>query len=172
MERSEISKEISKEIPGRILKPVLAGTRKAKTMLQRSPNTRLVARRQAFPRRHRSRPYHQNGEQVAVIRALTGARLHLGLPIPAPTLSEAARMAGTHVGYIQAAIAVLRAEDETLIEAVRTGEIALLKAAAQVKRRAELITALRRASPDDRAAAGRALGVAAIFDECVVPNLD
>ena len=80
-------------------------------MLQRSPNTRLVARRQAFPRRHRSRPYHQNGEQVAVIRALNGARLHLGLPIPAPTLSEAARMAGTHVGYVQAAIAVLRAED-------------------------------------------------------------
>ena len=81
-------------------------------------------------------------------------------------------MAGTHVGYIQAAIAVLRAEDETLIEAVRTGAIALLKAAAQVKRRAELITALRRASPGDRAAAGRALGVAAIFDECIVPNLD
>ena len=81
-------------------------------MLQRSPNTRLVARRQAFPRRHRSRPYHLNGEQVAVIRALTGARLHLGLPIPAPTLNEAARMVGTHVGYVQAAIAVLRAEDE------------------------------------------------------------
>ena len=75
-------------------------------MLQRSPNIRLVTRRQAFPRRHRARPYHQNGEQVAVIRALTGARLHLSMPIPAPTLSEAARMAGTHVGYIQAAIAV------------------------------------------------------------------
>ena len=35
------------------------------------------------------------------------------------------------------------AEDGAFIEAVRTGEIALLKAAAQVKRRAELITALR-----------------------------
>jgi hypothetical protein len=124
------------------------------------------------PHARRPRRYHRDGRQVAAVRALAGARLHLGLPIPPPTVAEAAFMTGASASYVEAAIAVLRAEDETLIEAVRTGEISLLKAAAQVKRRAELITALRRASPDDRAAAGRVLGVAAIFDECVVPNLD
>ena len=94
------------------------------------------------------------------------------MPIPPLTLSDAARMTGSNVSYVQAAITVLKAEDAALVEAVRTGEIALLAAAAQVRRRADLITALRNASAEDRAAAGRALGVAAIFDECVVPNLD
>jgi hypothetical protein len=141
-------------------------------MLQRSPNILHVTRRQVSPRRHHSRPYHRNGQQVAAVRAFTGARLHLGMPIPPLTLSDAACMTGSNVNYVQAAITVLRAEDAALVEAVRTGEIALLAAAAQVRRRADLITALRNASAEDRAAAGRVLGVAAIFDECVVPNLD
>ena len=141
-------------------------------MLQRSPNILHVTRRQVSPRPHRFRPYHRNGQQVAAVRALTGARLHLGMPIPPLTLSDAACMTGSNVSCVQAAITVLKAEDAALVEAVRTGEIALLAAAAQVRRRADLITAFRNASAEDRAAAGRALGVAAIFDECVVPNLD
>jgi hypothetical protein len=68
------------------------------------------------------------------MRAFTGARLHLGMPIPPLTLSDAACMTGSNVNYVQAAITVLRAEDAALVEAVRTGEIALLAAAAQVRR--------------------------------------
>ena len=141
-------------------------------MLQRSPNILHVTRRQVSPRRHRSPSYHRNGQQVAAVRALTGALLHLGMPIRPLALRDAVCITGSNVSYVQAAITVLKAEDAALVEAVRKGEIALFAAAEHVRRRADLITALRNASADDRAAAGRAFGVAAIFDECVVPNLD
>jgi hypothetical protein len=93
------------------------------------------------------------------------------MPIPSPTLAAAARMCGTNVTYITAAIKVIKSEDQDVLKRVRRGEVCLLRAVTQVKNRAELITTLRQATPEDRVAAGRVLGVTTIFDELVAPNL-
>jgi DNA N-6-adenine-methyltransferase (Dam) len=92
-------------------------------------------------------------EQVAVIRALLAARLHLGLPIPRQTLAEAVKKTGSSLGYVPAAVTILKAEDERLVDHLSRGRIPLVPTAAQIKRRAELIAALRQASPEDRVAA-------------------
>jgi hypothetical protein len=80
-------------------------------------------------------------------------------------------MCGTNVTYITAAITVIKSENEDLLKRVRRGDVCLLRAATQVKNRAKLITALRQATPKDRAVAGRVLGVTTIFDELIAPNL-
>lgn len=104
------------------------------------------------PAKH-PRVRNRGGEQIAVVRALTGAMLHLGIPIVPPTLAGAATMSGSSIGYIQAAMLVLQAEDEALVNRVRRGQVPLLTAARQVKRRVKLINALRKASAEDRVAA-------------------
>src|SRR5262249_40156963 len=101
----------------------------------------------------RRRRRNRGGEQVAVVRALTGAMLHLGMPIPPQTLAQAAKMTGSSVAYIQAMLIILKAEDKDLIEHVSRGLLPLVSTAAQVKRRAELIAALRQANAEERVAA-------------------
>jgi hypothetical protein len=99
---------------------------------------------------------------------MTAAKVLRGLPLGISTQVEAATAFGSNVHYVEAAITILRSEDETLLEWVCRGDIPLVKAAAAVKRRAELITALRQASTEDRViATGRVLGVDEILDIAV-----
>lgn len=113
----------------------------------------------------------RDGEQAAVVRALTAAKLHLGIPIPPPTLAEAAKMTGSSIGYIQAAITILKAEDANLVTHVTRGSDPLVPAAARVKKRVKVITAIRGASPEDLVAAAKTIGLDAVFDRMLAPAL-
>jgi hypothetical protein len=170
MRRPETPRRFQK-VPGRNFSTdPLQRVRKGYAMLYRPSQSSPSIVNRCSRSRGRGRRV-RGGEQAAAVRALTAARLHLGTPIPSPTLAAAARMCGTNVTYTTAAITVIESEDEDALKRVRRGEVSLPRAAAQVKNRAALITALRQASPEDRAEAGRVLGVATIFDELVAPNL-
>jgi hypothetical protein len=102
---------------------------------------------------------------------MTAARIALGLPLTVTSQREAAQLTGSNALYTAAAATVLQSEDPALVTDVLVGRIGLLTAARQVKRRADLIAALRAAAPEDKAAAGRVLGAAMIFDTLVTPAL-
>jgi hypothetical protein len=139
-------------------------------MLDTTRAFRLQAVRPSNRRRH---PHYQirRGQRRAAVQALTAAKLWLGVPIPAPTQTEAAVMAGSNLAYLKAAAIVIEHGDESLIAQVKAGRVPLLQAAKRVRGRVDLIRAYREAGPLDRAALGRAVGAVAIFDAAVVPAL-
>jgi hypothetical protein len=109
------------------------------------------------------------GKRVAVLRALTGARLYgNGSTI---SLADAAESVGSNVRYVRAAVTILKAENPNLIWEVLWGPGNLLATAAKVRKRADLVAAYRKASPDDRKVFGWTVGPATVFDEVVVPAL-
>jgi hypothetical protein len=132
-------------------------------------STRPRFDRQPTKRRYRRRHRRvRDGEQAAVVRALTAACLHLGLPIPISTQAEAAHKTGANVSYVKDVITVLQAEDAVLLDNVLRGAISLVAAAKVVRKRAKLISALRQASEEDRTvAASRVLGADGILDLAV-----
>ena len=105
--------------------------------------------RQSLRRKPRSR-FH-NGQRQAVRRALTGARIRLGLPVQASSLASAAQLVGSSKQYVEAATWLLQAEDPALLDDVLAGRKPLLAAAAEAHRRADLIAAFRKASAHDKA---------------------
>jgi hypothetical protein len=113
----------------------------------------------------------RRGQRRAVLRALTGARILLGLPIEASSQAGVAELVGSNIRYVEAGIAVLQAEDPALVTDVLAGRKRLLDAAAKVRRRADLIAAYRRATLEDRAAVGPTIGVEQVFDEMIAPSL-
>src|SRR5215469_6142815 len=86
----------------------------------------------------------RHGQRVAVVRALTGASLLLGLPIKLTSRARTAEIVGSNLHYIEAAITVLKAEDPGLLADVLAGREPLLAAAAKVRHRADLIAAYRK----------------------------
>jgi hypothetical protein len=123
-------------------------------------------------RHYRRRGRHfRNGQCAAALRANTAARILLGLPVSANNLATAARMCGSNIAYVAAAIALIRAEDASLDWRVRHGRIPLRKAAAGVKKRAALIKAYREAAPEDLTALVRAVGAERMFDQAITPAL-
>ena len=125
--------------------------------------------RQSLRRKPRSR-FH-NGQRQAVRRALTGARIRLGLPVQASSLASAAQLVGSSKQYVEAATWLLQAEDPALLDDVLAGRKPLLAAAAEAHRRADLIAAFRKASAHDKAISGSTLGVNNVWDEMIVPSL-
>jgi hypothetical protein len=119
------------------------------------------------------------GLRRAVLRATTGWRLYADGT--APTLKAAAQSTGSNIAYIAAAGVLLAAGNTSLLDKVRTGEIPLLAAAAQVKQLAkttaayktkladDLATHLVQSTPAERAAAARSLGADVIWDEMILP---
>ena len=73
---------------------------------------------------------------------------------------------------VEAALIILKSEDEVLLARVLTGFVSLQNAAAQVKRRADLIASFRSAWPEDREAFAKAVGVDELFDSAIAPLLD
>jgi hypothetical protein len=107
--------------------------------------------------RQSARSQFRNGERVAVMRAMTAARLHRGERIAPPSLAGASAMCGASLPYVAAMEVLLKAEDTQLLNQVFSGGISLTDAANMVRNRAKLISAWRTASPEDRIIAIRAI---------------
>ena len=120
--------------------------------------------RPRLARRSRRRQI-RNGQRAAVLRALTAAKLHASGAIT--SLAKAAESCGSNVNYVRAVIVLLKAENETLLRRVLTGDAPLLGAAQQAQRMADLISAYRSANSADRVAFARTCGAEAIFDVLV-----
>jgi len=120
----------------------------------------------APPRHYRSSKRHfHHGERRAVVRALTAARLYINNEVP--TLEAAAESCGSCVAYVRAVIILRRAENADLVQDVVAGRIAILRAAREAQRLANLVTAYREAGNPDRVAFARTCGIEAIFDTLV-----
>jgi hypothetical protein len=129
-------------------------------------------RRSAGQHRYQRRGRHlRDGQCAAASRADTAARILLGLPVSAGSLAIAARMCGSNVAYVAAAVVLIQAEDASLSTRVRRGHVPLLEAAESVKSRAALIKAFRKAAPADLAALSRTVGVDRVFDSVIAPAL-
>jgi hypothetical protein len=87
------------------------------------------------------------------------------------TATRAAAVAGVSVPLIDAARIVLQSGDEALRAQVLNGQLSLTRAAAKARRRVRLIQSFKAASLTDRAALGRAVGVAEVFDSVVSPSI-
>jgi hypothetical protein len=117
-------------------------------------------------RRQSARRHFRGGCRAAVMRATTGARLYLDGK--APSLAAAAEACGSNIHYVRAAIALLKAEDPSLLNGALGGWVSLAEAADQVRlqRKMEGITVdeavagWRTWTPEQRSQFGRSAGVA------------
>jgi hypothetical protein len=133
---------------------------------------RASVRRRQSPRRH-----FRNGHRAAVVRATTGARLYLDKAVP--SLAAAAESCGSNVQYIQAAVALLQANDPSLLNLAMAGWVSLIRAAnqARLRRKMERVTvdeavaSWRVWTPEQRAEFGRGAGVADVWDHAIAPVL-
>jgi hypothetical protein len=127
-------------------------------------------RRVRQPNRQRKSQF-RHGQRAAVMRAITGASILLGLPVRASSQARAAELVGSNIRYVEAAVWVLQAEHPALLADVLAGRKSLLEVAAKVRGRANLIKAYRRATLGDPAAFGSTVGADRVFDETIVPAL-
>src|SRR5262245_53161376 len=139
--------------------------------LDRSTSCR---RQRASARRH----FH-DGCRAAAARAFTAAEIYLDNRVP--SLAAAALHCGSNVQYVQAALVLIR--DKTTLhshrirQAVLEGRVPLLAAAREARRRQEtariavekMAATWRGWTPAQRANFGRAVGVAEIWDDAIVP---
>jgi hypothetical protein len=117
-----------------------------------------LSKRKRYRRQYRSaRRHFRHGLRAAVMRAVTAAKLYASGSVS--TITIAAASCGS------AAITLLRAENAALLERVLTGDIPLLRAAAQTRRIADLVAAYRCADGADRVAFMRTCGTEAILNE-------
>jgi hypothetical protein len=91
--------------------------------------------------------------------------------IRAATVAEAAASTAVCSAYIVAAKQVLKTNDEQLIRDVLLGRLSLMEAATHARARLNLINGFRNAAPADLKAFAAEVGVAAIWDTVVVPQL-
>jgi len=109
-----------------------------------------------------------HARRTAVERALAAADLHVGrLSLVEPTVIQAAALARVSVGYAHAAIAIVN--DAKARAAVIRGRIPLLVASWSGSE--SLANHFLRSSRQERAALSETVGLDAIWDECVVPNI-
>jgi hypothetical protein len=115
--------------------------------------------------RHRQAP-----KPEPTLRALVGAKL-LRDRVYVDTATQAAVVMGVPRPQLDAAAVVLQVGDENLILDIMAGRESLTHAAARLRRRVKLIESFKAATPDDKAAFGRAVGTAELFDSTIVPAL-
>ncbi len=120
-------------------------------------------------RRQSARRHFRSGQRAAALRALTGAKLYLSGTVS--TLAAAAASCGSNIIYIQAAITLIKSEDQALLNRVLAGTVPLLAAAAQVQRVAQLVAAYRGALPQDLAELGARVGPGEIWDRIIATNI-
>src|SRR5689334_1899119 len=89
-------------------------------------------------RTRQRRAQFKDGERRAVRQALTAAHLYRGDIAPPPTIAKAAEMTGACVPYAEAMLTILASEDAELVDRVLSGNVPLVKAAAEVRKRAKL----------------------------------
>jgi uncharacterized membrane protein YecN with MAPEG domain len=122
-------------------------------------------------RRHRQSPrrHYKNGHRAAVVRAATAARLYLDGSVP--SLAAAAEACGSNIHYVRSAVALLKAEDSSLLGLAMAGWVSLTGAALQAGRITvnEAVTSWRVWTPEQRAEFGRSAGVAEVWDFAISP---
>jgi hypothetical protein len=116
-------------------------------------------------RRH---SHFRNGCRLAALRGYTGAKLALEQGI---SPAGAALMSGSSAAYVRALMAVLESKDATLLNAVLTGRVPVLTAAAQVRALDKLLAAYAVATTETKAAFGRIAGIDNVFDNVVAPTI-
>ena len=87
------------------------------------------------------------------------------------TITATSLISGISRPSIQAAVLLLQNCDDAQVTDVLNGRRPLIQAAKSIRNRARLIEDFRAASPEDRAAFGHTVGVAALFDSAVAPSL-
>jgi len=115
---------------------------------------------------HRQRPY---GQRAAARKALTAAKLHLGIPLEPSSMREDSERCGANLAYTRAMITLIKAEDDHALELVLRGSWPLLETAARLKARANLIAAYRKTDAADHRAFGRQIGPAQVWDDVIAP---
>jgi hypothetical protein len=95
-------------------------------------------------------------QQHAALQAITAARLLAAGMVR--TIAEAAACTGSNLTYVHAAVILLKAENEILVNQVLAGRISLPRAAQKAKRVADLIHAYRAASEADIVQAVKIVG--------------
>lgn len=120
------------------------------------------------------RAHHHAGRTPQPNKALAAfiaATLLNGGAFGIHTATAATVGTGVPRASIKAAQIILQSGDDNRVRDVLAGRQALLAAAKQVRGRAKLIESFKAASVEDRAAFGRAVGVATIFDAAITPSL-
>lgn len=119
--------------------------------------------------------HHRHGrapKRSLVTQAFTAACLLRDRAYEIDTTTNAAICCGVAPSYIAAATILLNSGDEPLAADVLAGRVPLLRAAERVQSCAALVAAFKAATPDDRAAFDRTVGVAEIFDGVIAPAID
>jgi hypothetical protein len=113
-----------------------------------------------IPKRRR-RAQVRHGRRLAPWRAITGAQFYLAhvASEAGVTLQEAADSHGASATYLQAALKVVRTNDERLVKRVVHDQVPLLAAEQIALARTQLIQGCKAASPEDREALFRATGL-------------
>jgi len=119
--------------------------------------------------RQSARAHFRHGQRMAAVRALTAAHLYLDSPW---SLQKAAESCGSNVAYVRAAIALVRSENQTLINTVIRGFVPILTAAKQVQQLGQLIAAYRSATVPDRIAFAKVVGPTTLFDTMLAPAVE
>jgi hypothetical protein len=137
-------------------------------------NLNLTAPRHAGNGKNRrtyrsARRHFHNGQRLAVLRALTAARLYLSGE--APTLEAAAASCGSSAIYVKAAVILIKAENSAMLTDVLVGVVPLLAAAKQLKRVPQLVDGYRRASTAELASFGEIIGADDFWDHVINPAL-
>ena len=116
--------------------------------------------------------YGRTPKRSFVTQAFTAACLLRDGLLGVNTATQAAIACGVAPSYVSAATIILNSRDEALAVDVLTGRVPLLQAAGQVQNCAALVAAFKNATPADRAAFGRTVGVSELFDSAIAPAID
>jgi|AmaraimetFIIA100_FD_contig_71_2614661_length_769_multi_2_in_0_out_0_2 hypothetical protein len=123
-------------------------------------------------RHYRSRGRRvRHGQQAAVVRALTAAKLYIDGA--APSFVAAAAMCGSCPQYVEAAFTLTKSGDAALLRDVVRGETPLLAAAKRVRELVALVDAYHRAKDKPHALArfGQTIGAEILFDSVITPAI-
>jgi hypothetical protein len=113
-------------------------------------------------RHHRVRHQFRRGERLAVIRAMTAAKLYMDKSVP--TLAAAATSCGSNVPYVRAGVALIKTENIILAGRATRGHVSLLKAAREARRLGDLLKAYRAADASDHVAFAKIVGPETMFN--------
>src|SRR5262249_14906218 len=104
----------------------------------------------------------RNNQRAAALRAFTAASLFASGS--APSVAAAAVCCGSCPPYLGGAGTALPSQNKTIIKEMLSGAMGLSRAAAQVRRVADLVSAYRRAADKDRVSFARAGNAEQLLD--------
>jgi hypothetical protein len=121
-----------------------------------------------------NRIQHHNGqppEPIPAMKAFVAAWLFQNGALGIDTVTKATVATGVSRAAIDNALTIIEADQAPLASFVLTGRETLSRGARKVRSQARLISAFKKATPDDRIALGLAVGADLLFDDVVTPAL-